>query len=81
MFCALWGLVAIRCYFWGIDRESIGKGAGMMGWVGMGVCEGGCLDEPCSLHEDSWRSAAALRAQLLSARALFNDKSPLQSER
>lgn len=53
----------------------------MMGWVGMGVCEGGCLDEPCSLHEDSWRSAAALRAQLPSARALFNDKSPLQSER
>lgn len=39
MFCALQGLVAIRCYFFlgrgGVDGESVGKGAGMMGWVGM----------------------------------------------
>lgn len=65
----------------GVDGESVGKGAGMMGWVGMEGLGGGGCDEPCSLHEDSWRSAAALRAQLRRARALFCVKSRLQSER
>lgn len=36
MFCALRGLVAIRCYFLGgVDGENIGKGAGLVGWAGM----------------------------------------------